>query len=281
MSKAILIQSQAQKPLAADLHWPPKGQAKALLIFAHGFKGFKDWGHWAALGEAFAEAGYAFLRFNYRYNGIVPPAWKDLQDLEAFGQNNFSRELADWQDLLDYCAQQPELAALPWVGIGHSRSGPIVLLQALRDSRLQACMTWAAVSHLDYAWRNQPAEAIEAWRQAGTREVLNARTGQALPLYFQLYEDFAAHTQAYSLEGQLQALKAPCLLVHGEADPAVPVEALWQLKAWLPQAQTLLIPGTDHVFGGREPFEGELSTEARALLVGCLDFLGQNLEPEI
>ena len=41
--------------LNGDIHTVPKGMVKrGCIVFAHGYKGFKDWGAWEIMGDMFA-----------------------------------------------------------------------------------------------------------------------------------------------------------------------------------------------------------------------------------
>ena len=73
-----------------------------LVIFCHGFKGFKDFGCWDLVAKAFVEAGLAFVKFNFSYNGTTVDDPLNFGDLEAFGQNNFSIELDDLGAVIDF-----------------------------------------------------------------------------------------------------------------------------------------------------------------------------------
>lgn len=257
-----------------DVYAPDHRSPKGTVIFAHGFKGFKDWGHWHLIAEAFSRAGYCFVKFNFSHNGTTPEQPLDFADLEAFGQNNFSKELMDLETVVTW-AQSPASPcdpSGPVFLIGHSRGGPIVLIQAARDPRIKGVITWAAVSDLEFAWRDP--KQVEAWKKAGVFYVLNARTGQQMPLYFQLYEDFQAHREAYSAQGAMQALNIPALIIHGEADTSVPASAALQLQAWNPRARLHLIAGADHVFGGSHPWsKPELPLASRELVDTSIVFL--------
>ena len=45
--------------LNGDIHSVPKGMVKrGCVVFAHGYKGFKDWGAWGMMGDMFAEEGF-------------------------------------------------------------------------------------------------------------------------------------------------------------------------------------------------------------------------------
>jgi dipeptidyl aminopeptidase/acylaminoacyl peptidase len=269
----------AARVFGFDLYLPDSfnhSESFPLLIFAHGFKGFKDWGHWQKMAEGFAVHGFAFLKFNFSHNGTSPQNPTEFSDLEAFGNNNFSKELADLKTVIDWVwenAAEYRLDKSRICIVGHSRGGPIALLTAAKDERIAALITWASVHELDYAW--QDAEQLKNWKENGVQYSLNARTGQQMPLYYQLYEDFAAHAAEYSVKQALSGFKKPMLIVHGTADPAVKLSSAEYLIKYAPHAEYLLIEGADHVFGGRHPFpeREELPVHSKILLNSCLDFL--------
>lgn len=266
-----------------DVYYLPGRPLLGRVVFSHGFKGFKDWGHWDMLGEAFAEAGFLFARYNFSHNGTTPAAPTDFHDLEAFGNNNFSHELTDLHATLDWLDRATgELEGLsnqkePFILIGHSRGGPISLIQAEEDERVGALITWASVDSLAYAWPDQ--DFLDRWKQKGVYYVVNGRTGQEMPLYYQLYEDYVAAGNRFDTARAARSLNKPWLIVHGTADPAVPEAAAHNLKSWNPGAEVVLIEGADHVFGGSHPYDGdELPGHSRKLLEASLSFARQALQ---
>src|SRR5690554_1538958 len=96
VQKNLILETKGKKPILYDVY-RPKSEARStpLAIFCHGYKGFKDWGAWHLVAEAFAEAGFCFLKFNFSHNGGTVEQPIDFPDLEAFAQNNFSHELDD------------------------------------------------------------------------------------------------------------------------------------------------------------------------------------------
>jgi pimeloyl-ACP methyl ester carboxylesterase len=52
--------------------------------------------------------------------------------------------------------------------------------------------------------------------------------------------------------GELETLRVPVLLVVGDDDPFCSVESLRNLGGWIPNAETLIVPRTDHFFRRRE-----------------------------
>lgn len=276
--KDIQLRGAAGRPFLLDLYFLPDGKAKPVVVFCHGFKGFKDWGHWHLLARAFAESGFFFVKFNFSHNGTSPLSPTDFSDLEAFGQNNYSKELADLDALLAWMhggggAFPAAEAALSRISlIGHSRGGAICLIKAAQDKRIQMLATWASVSRLDYAW-NGPG-FLKEWEEKGVYYVLNARTGQQMPLYFQLYEDFKANEQSFDVQAAAESLEKPMLIVHGSADTGVPPEAARELHGWNKNSILHLIDGAGHVFGGSHPFlSGSLPPHSLELAEVTISFL--------
>jgi pimeloyl-ACP methyl ester carboxylesterase len=119
---------------------------------------------------------------------------------------------------------------------------------------------------------------MKAWEKEGVYHVVNGRTGQQMPIYYQMYRDYRAKQEAFDLKGALQRMEQPVLLVHGTEDPAVPHQAAEQMQGWQPKAEVQLIDGADHVFGGRHPFEGStLPPHSQALCDHTLRFLDRQL----
>ena len=83
-------------------------QLKPIVIFCHGYKGFKDWGAWNLMAEAFAEAGFFFIKFNFSHNGGTVEQPIDFPDLEAFGNNNYTKELDDLESVIDWVCNSSE-----------------------------------------------------------------------------------------------------------------------------------------------------------------------------
>lgn len=256
------------RPFAADATYEPTGQPQPVVVFVHGFKGFKDWGHFGLLARFFAAKGFVFVKLNLSHNGVVVGGSGDLEDLEAFGQNNFSLELDDLGQLLD-ALHTPGATPLPPAAldlrrlclVGHSRGGALVLLKAAEDPRVAAVATWAAVADLHPRW---PAEVLAEWQRTGVHHVPNLRTGQQLPLYYQIAENFYQHRARLDLPALLPGLRQPVLLIHGDQDETVPLAAVRQLQAGQPAAEVVVVPGAGHMFGGAHPWAGpELPAQAQ------------------
>jgi len=256
----VLRSKHSNKIFTADSTFIKNKRPKPIIIFNHGFKGFKDWGPFDLLAERFANAGFVFIKMNFSHNGTTIDQPKDFVDLEAFAKNNFCIELDDSAVLIDFLFSdesklpQQEIDLSKLYIIGHSRGGAHVILKAREDDRVKKVITWAAVSDLE-AWHSR--DAISEWEKSGRIFIHNSRTNQNMPLDFQLVENFRANKKRLQVPEAVRQLSIPMLSIHGSNDPTVPVQAVKQISSWNPQVQIEIIEGAGHTFGGTHPFEDD------------------------
>lgn len=103
-----ILEGKHNKPILLDYRLPAKETACPVVIFVHGFKGFKDFGAFNLVADKFAEAGFAYVKLNLSHNGTAPEHPIDFVDLDAFGENNFNIELDDLGFVIDWLHQLPE-----------------------------------------------------------------------------------------------------------------------------------------------------------------------------
>lgn len=267
MKVDFVVYPEHGRPFTADATYMPDSQPKPVVIFTHGFKGFKDWGHFNVLARYFAENGFVFVKFNFAYNGTTVQDHMDMHDMEAFGNNNFSLELDDLQALIDLLhepnppIQQQELDLKRIYLIGHSRGGGTVILKAAEEPRVKAVATWAGVSDYDQRWTEAQ---MEKWKQDGVQYVLNGRTGQQMPLYYQMVENYYQNRERLDISQVIKKISQPLLILHGEEDETLPVQMAYDLKKRKPDAKLHLLPATNHSFGGEHPYRhADLPAPAR------------------
>ena len=230
----------------------PQGFNGELLIFAHGYMGYKDWGAWELMQKWFTERGFAFCRFNFSHNGGTLENPVDFPDLEAFAENNYSKEAFDLQQLLNHVEKQFE--QLPRIHlIGHSRGGGIVLLNA-HDPRVKSVITLAAISSIEKRF-SDPA-MMQGWKEKGVRYVTNQRTKQNMPHNWSQAEDFFQNREQLSIENACKKLNKPVLVIHGDKDSSVPLEEGQEIAAWT-KTELVVIEGADHTFGASQPWTSE------------------------
>lgn len=253
----IQIEGSRGKPILADVFYKETKDPKPVIIFCHGFKGFKDWGAFNWMARFFAEKRYIFVKFNFSHNGTTPQLPEDFADLEAFGNNNFSIELDDLDKVIDWIGATPlvpegqkDMDALYLTG--HSRGGGIAILKAAYDKRIRKLATWASVSDFAYAWNE---ERVNNWKENGVMNIENARTRQKMPLYYQLYENYTEHKKDLDIARAVDKLTIPFLIIHGTEDESVPFEHALEMKKWNQRAKLDLIPHGSHTFGVKHPFD--------------------------
>ena len=245
-------------PILMDIYSPNITTPAPIVIFAHGFKGFKDWGCWHLIAEAFVKVGFAFIKFNFSHNGTTPENQEEFSDLEAFGRNTYSKEWEDLNVVLDWVtadAAEFNFDIHQLALIGHSRGGGLAIAKAADDDRIKKLITWAAVPSLAWLWSDETIK--KHWKNEGVIHQKNARTGQNMPLYYALCADYEANEYLFDLEEAAPRVRQPWLIVHGEADTSVPPLAAQHLHQLKPKARVHLIPDADHTFGGKHPYASD------------------------
>ena len=257
--KNLILSGAEGKPILLDIFYTAD-KPLPVVLYAHGFNGFKDWGNFDLIAAQFAEAGFCFIKFNFSHGGTSPQAPEEFGDPEAYGHNNYTKELHDLQQVIDWTqapgnAYQASINSNKLYLIGHSRGGGVVLLKAAEEKRIKAVATWASVSQSKTPWGSWSEERLQQWKESGVDYYTNSRTGQKMPLYYQLFEDYRANRERLDILKAVAGLKVPLLLCHGTRDEAVPVANAHQLKEAAQQAELFLVE-SDHVFGRRHPWAG-------------------------
>lgn len=267
----IIIPGSGLRPMSADLYMPDTNEKYPVVIYAHGFNGFKDWGNFSRIAQPFTAAGLALLSFNFSHNGTTPESPEDFSDLEAFGNNNYTKQLYDLDCVINWVTSEgiqrfPQLDTGAISLVGHSMGGGMVILKAAADKRVRKVAGWASISHCNTPWGKWTKAMMDQWQKEGVAFYENKRTAQQMPLYYQLFEDFQQHREQLDILQAAGSLTIPMLICHGLQDPAVPVECAYLLKMANPRAECFITEG-DHVFNRRHPAESEELPEAMEAVV--------------
>jgi dienelactone hydrolase len=239
-------------PILIDVRAGGRSSPRPAVLVLHGFKGFKDWGMFPPFAERLTLAGFTAVTPNLSGSGVDDGGEFSLPD--RFGHNTFSAELTDLGRIIDALIQGELGVSSPsTLGIvGHSRGGGIAALQAARDPRIQALVTWSAISRVE-RW---PQDQRTAWRAVGHIEIQNARTGQILPLYTDVLDDIEQNTESLDIERAAGRIKIPWLIIHGTEDESVGFSEAEMLKAAGSRKTTRLLPieRGGHTFGATHPW---------------------------
>ena len=277
INKNIVINGSSIKPIAIDVFSPVTSSNHPIIMYAHGFCGFKDWGNFDLIVKEFVKAGFVFVKFNFSHNGTSPDFPEDFVDLEAFGNNNYTKELDDLKIVTDWITDSNNLYLKQAVQeklylLGHSMGGGMCILHAALDSRIKKLATWASISACKTPWGSWDADRIELWKSTGVQYYTNGRTKQDLPLYYQLHQDYLQHEQAYDIPNRLASLTIPVLICQGTKDTAVTLDNALLLHSMLPSS-TLFTLETDHVFGRSHPLlNDEMPTATVAVVSETINF---------
>lgn len=275
--KNIAVKGKHGKPIVTDVFFNPEKKQQPIIIFCHGYKGFKDWGAWNLMAEAFAEEGFFFVKFNFSHNGGTLENPIDFPDLEAFAENNYTKELDDLKTVLDWVSSED----FPYAEhtdasnislIGHSRGGGIVIIKASEDKRVKKLITLASVA--DYGSRFPDFLELKKWEEEGVMYVENSRTKQQMPHNFQFYRNFEENEERLNIKRASKALEIPYLIIHGTEDPTVDKENAVFVHSWAENTELFLIESGNHVFGASHPWEkAELPEQFEQIVEKATEFL--------
>lgn len=278
LPKTTSISGSNSRPISIDVFLNYQEQLlKPVVIFCHGYKGFKDWGCWNLVAEEFANEGFNFVKFNFSHNGVTPDNPLDFEDLEAFGNNNYSKELFDLEAVLDWVVSDENefeqfFDSTKIYVIGHSRGGGIASLAAAKNIRIAKTVTWASVCNLT----QRLPKNIQEWKENGVVYELNGRTNQEMPLFFQFYENTQMNKNELDIEKQGKRITNPFCIIHGTKDTAVTVEEAEKLHDAVPHSQLILIENAGHTFGSSHPYlTPDLPPDLKKVVGETIEFLKQ------
>jgi pimeloyl-ACP methyl ester carboxylesterase len=225
---------------------------KQTIVFLHGYMGFKDWGCWNLVEVFFVQAGYAFCKYNVSHNGCTLDHPIDFKDENAFGRNNYTKELQDFEAVLTWLKEKD--SRIDKVNlIGHSRGGGVAFL-ASKNPKIESIVSWAAISNIENRFPKD--EALQLWKKDGVRYQYNGRTMQNLPLYYSQFEDFIQNKEKLNLKANVEAINKPLCIIHGESDSSVHISEGEKIAKWA-KIELHIIPNTQHTFDSSHPWKAD------------------------
>ena len=262
------VPSNEGLPIYYDFYVPSGNSEKKfpVVIFLHGFKGFKDWG---AFPDACAElcgAGFAVLAMNFSLNG-VSENMLEFDQLDLFARETLTRDLEDVGTVIEalkggVISTDKAILDTDTMGIlGHSRGGHTAVAAAAEYPEIACLVTWSAVADYNAHWSKQ---MISDWNEKGVTEIKNGRTGQIMPVNDVVYKDAKENADRLMAVKRVRELNLPALFVHSKGDLGVPYSEAEKLYRNCPSQdkELKLIPGSGHTFDTAHPFEDEEFPEA-------------------
>ncbi|QXU40385.1 S9 family peptidase [Pedobacter sp. D749] len=241
------------KLIIGDITFDDKNPNTPIILFVHGFKGFKDWGAHNLVARYFASNGYRYIKFNLSHSGVPVDDPIDVTDMDAFARNTVSKELFDLNAVLDFIEKAYGKDTKVNL-IGHSRGGGLSIIEAANDLRINKLITWSAIADFSSLWKKeQEAE----WKKNGKIFVTNARTKEQMPLNVTLLEDLEENAAALNILDAAKRVNIPWLIIHGDDDVNVPFETAQTLAEANPGSRLIKIEGANHVYGATQPYTSE------------------------
>lgn len=263
MKQSGSIPSTEKLPIYYDLHTPDgneREQPLPLILFLHGFKGFKDWGAFPDACATLSSAGFAVLAMNFSLNG-VGESMTDFDELDLFARETLSQDLDDVGSILKALENDeittsgtPPLDTSEIGIVGHSRGGHTAVAAAAEYLKVECLVTWSAVADYNARWSDQ---MIRDWREHGVTRIKNGRTGQMMPVKKIVYEDALANADRLMAVRRVRELSLPALFIHSKGDGAVSYKEAEKLFNHCPSEhkELKLMSDSGHTFDTSHPFE--------------------------
>jgi dipeptidyl aminopeptidase/acylaminoacyl peptidase len=200
-----------------------------------------------------AARGYVALAADYRRRGADGGyretlfAWRDPGDPRAA-----------WDRLRAHPRVDPQRIGL----LGFSQGGVFSLIIAAETGQAAAVVAYYPIADFE-SWLEDPRRSRgERWVFRLIRRRFVRQSGAASP------EEFRALLARASPLRQVERLRTPVLLVHGDRDRSASVEESRRLTAELSargrEVELLVVPDAGHVFNFRDPAQAALAWRATA-----------------
>lgn len=257
------VQSREDLPIYYDLYSPVTTVTRSfpIILFLHGFKGFKDWGAFPDACEYLARHGFCVLAFNFSKNG-VGKNMMEFDQPELFENQTLSSDLNDVGDVISHLKNgdlrsEEVMINTDIIGIiGHSRGGHTAIAAAAEYPGVQTVVTWSAVANYNKRWSDQ---MVKDWESKGYTDIVNSRTGQTLKLGKVVYDDAIENADRLMASQRVKELHIPVLFIAAKDDESVSHSDSKKLFRACPSddKEIKLIQNTGHTFDTSHPFEDE------------------------
>ncbi|MBR9681991.1 MAG: alpha/beta hydrolase [Candidatus Altiarchaeota archaeon] len=230
--KRVTFKAKNQN-VVGSLH-SPEAPTTSAIILIHGFRGNKDeHGKFIMAAENFCKAGFSVLRFDCRGSGESNGKFKDMTILT---------EVEDTIAAIDFVKM--EVGAKKVGILGLSLGGEIAILTAL-EKEVDALVLWAPVTS-SKKWKSKfTDDNLKELKERGFVETQSTQTRKI----WKVGKGFVETAIGTKIENELEKIDCPTLIVHGDADKAVPLshsqDAISKIKV---EKRLEIIEGETHYF---------------------------------
>ena len=227
ITKEFSCISPAGLTIRGKLYLPEKAGKLKTLIVSHGFGA-----NYRMLEHHGSDiAGQGIACFFYDFCG---GSMESLSD-GRMDQMTLKTEEGDLLSVIEYAKKQPFVDASKLYLLGESQGGMVSAIVAAGHAEdIKGLVLWypAFVITDDSAKR----------KQAGHPEVFGIKLSPE-------YDDVAV---AVNVTEAQKAYPGPVLIIHGDADPVVPIDYSYRAREAYPDATLTVIPGAAHGFNAAE-----------------------------
>lgn len=191
-----------------------------LVLFLHGFKGYKDWGFIPYFCEKLSENNIV-INMDFSLNGMIDSE-NIIYDSELFRKNTISQQIEDANSVLDYII--PILNGTNYFNgeiylIGHSLGGATSIFLSTIRKDINKIVLLASISQIH---RNTERQK-NLWKEKGYIEVKVPPKNQVLFLDYSYQDDKDKNYTPNQILEDLSKFNGEILIIHGKQDVTVKV----------------------------------------------------------
>lgn len=209
----------------------PEGERCPLVVVIHGFTGYKEEPHIIAVSRGLNEVGFATLRVDMYGHG---------QSDGQFRDHTLYKWLTNAMAVIDYARSLDFVTDLYLCG--HSQGGLTVMLAAAMErDRVKGILPLSPAAMIPEQARR--GELLgNAFDPDHFPEATEYKEG------YTLGDNYLRVAQTIDVEAAIDRYPGPVLIVHGDADEAVPVEVGKAAAKRYRNCDLVLIPGDTHCY---------------------------------
>ncbi|SEK27453.1 hypothetical protein SAMN02910377_00419 [Pseudobutyrivibrio ruminis] len=218
--------------LNAKLDMPTNGAAKCpLCLVFHGFTGHIEEDHILAVSKGLNEVGVATLRVDLYGHGNSDGEFKN-HNLYKWLNNILT--VVDYAKTLDFVTEM--------YMCGHSQGGLAVTLAAAMERDVIKALIPLSPAYVIIEGAKQGELLGQPFDPENIPDMLQSWDGR------ELSGNYIRVAQSIDLDGAIKKYTGPVLIVHGDADEAVPVEYGIEASKKFANCTLKLIPGDTHCY---------------------------------
>ncbi|MBI5020293.1 MAG: alpha/beta fold hydrolase [Ignavibacteriales bacterium] len=255
------IYNQGGNRIHGDIRYAPTLKEMPVIVICHSFMAFKDWGFFPFVATRFAECGYVTVIFNFSGNGVEGDNDR-ITNFDSFEKNTFLKEVEDLKTVIDSIWNGEIGAGIidrsNIILLGHSRGGGVAILEAARDDRVKAMVSWSTIGTF-IRWTEHQKKV---WREYGFFPLAKNTTASPLRLGTDLLHEIENEKVQLDLLSAAARIKTPWLLIHGKTDKTVSVKETEMLltAAVNSKAELLLLDHVGHLYDAATKEEDDYKT---------------------